>query len=177
MKLTDILTIAAIIIGPIMALAIQRELDKKREKDKGQREIFRTIWATRMFPARLNYRHVEALNMVGLEFEDSQAVLDAWKEYLDFLNRKEPEAEAARQQFYNERNTKFIDLIFALSRKLRYKFTRLEVEKLTYSPVAHGTWAEQETILRQGATKLFKGEYALPVQIVSEQPNSSNDAH
>lgn len=107
--------------------------------------------------------------MIGLEFEDSRDVLEAWKEYLDFLNRTEPEAEVAKQQFYKERDGKFTDLIFALSRKLRYTFTRLEIEKLTYTPIAHGTWAEQDTILRQGATKLFTGEYALPVQLISGQ--------
>ncbi|MBT9331483.1 DUF6680 family protein [Paracidobacterium acidisoli] len=174
MKLTDILTILALIIGPIMALAIQRELDKRREKDKRQREVFRAIWATRQFPARLNYRHVEALNMIGLEFEDDSQVIEAWKEYLDYLNRKEPATE--KQQFYNERNAKFNALIFALSRSLRYKFTRLEIEKLAYSPVAHGTWAEQETILRKGVVRLFRGKFALPVHLVNELPAETEEA-
>lgn len=168
MKLSDVLTILALIIGPIMALAIQRELDKGREEDKRKRELFRTIWGTRQFPGRLHYRHVEALNMIGLEFEGDSQVIEAWKEYLDALNRKEPATE--KQQFYNERDAKFNALIFALSRSLRYKFTRLEIEQLAYSPVAHGTWAEQETILRKGVVRLFQGKFALPIHLVEEAP-------
>jgi hypothetical protein len=56
-----------------------------------------------------------------------------------------------------------------MSQALAYTFSRLEVEKQFYAPVAHGTWAEQETALREGVSGLFKGVSALPVRIVSEK--------
>ena len=85
-KLSDVFTISAIVIGPIAALTIQRLLDRYREEGRRQRDIFRTIWATRSFPGRLQYRHVESLNLVGLDFANRPNVINAWKEYLDMLN-------------------------------------------------------------------------------------------
>jgi hypothetical protein len=59
-----------------------------------------------------------------------------------------------------------------MSQALAYSFSRLEVEKQFYAPVAHGTWAEQETALREGVAGLFKGVTVLPVRIVSEKDTS-----
>ncbi len=167
-KLTDILTIVAILIGPIAALMIQRSLDTSR-RIKRQKDLFRVLWATRGLPGRLEHRHVEALNMVGLDFANKSNVVDAWKEYLDMLNTQEPTEEAQRQQFYRDRDGKFIGLIFSMTQTLGYEATRLEVQKQYYSPLAHGTWAEQETILREGVTKLFKDDKPIPIRIVSNE--------
>jgi hypothetical protein len=173
MKLTDVLTIAAILIGPIAALMIQRALDKGRETTRRRQELFRVIWATRAFPGRLQYRHVESLNMVGLDFANESKVIEAWKEYLDMLNTSEPTDGAQQQQFYRDRDGKFISLIFAMSQTLGYKFTHLETAKQHYSPQAHGTWAEQEQILRDGITELFKNHKPIPIRIVSQQEDVS----
>ncbi len=109
--------------------------------------------------------------MVGLDFSERE-VVEAWKEYLDILNTTEPEDETQRRQFYERRNDKFFDLIYEISKAVGYRLARLEVKKQWYTPVAHGTWAEQETILREGVTKLFKNEGALPIRIIGEPPNT-----
>jgi hypothetical protein len=166
MNLTNALTILAILVGPIMALMIQRELDKKRERDKRRRELFRTLWSTKTFPSRLHFRHVEALNMICLEFAGRRPVLDAWKEYLDILNQVVP--EMGTEQFFRERNSKFTELLFAISQDLRYEFSRLEVEKLAYSPTAHNTWAEQETVFREHAVAIMQGRESIPIRIVQD---------
>jgi len=171
MTTNEILTIAAIFLGPITALMVQRELDKLRETRTRRQGIFRTIWATRSIPQRLQYRHVEALNMVGVDYSGVSSVVEAWREYLDKLNSPVPEGEAQQAQAYKERDAKFHALIFAMSKSSGYRFTQLEVEKQFYSPQAHGTWAEQETILREGLTGLFKNQTALPIRIVGEEEN------
>ena len=110
--------------------------------------------------------------MIGVDFASNKPVIDAWKEYMDKLNSPEPEDENQKPQFYRERDSKFHNLIFAISQSLKYKFTRLEVEKQHYAPVAHGTWAEQEAVLRTGITRLFKGEFSLPIRITEDEAAS-----
>ena len=172
MTLNETLTVAAVFLGPITALWVQRALDSRRENRRKQKELFRTLWATRTFPTRLTYRHVEALNMVGIDFAGNSSVVEAWKEYLDKLNSNEPEDEARRQPFYDERDEKFHTLVFEISKAVGYKLARLEIKKQWYTPVAHGTWAEQETVLRQGVVSLFKNESSLPIRIVADEaPN------
>jgi len=166
--ITNILTVVAVIVGPIAALMIQRCLDKSREADKRRQQLFQTLWATRAFPGRLQYKHVEALNMVSLSFKGYKAVIEAWNEYLDKLLSPDPADEVQKAQFYKERDAKFYALLYAMSQALDYSFTRLEVEKQFYSQVAHGTWAQQETFLREGVAKLFNGETALPVRLINE---------
>jgi len=170
----EVLTVMAVFFGPISALWIQRVLDKRRETQRRQKELFRTLWATRTFPSRLNYRHVEALNMVGIDFAGHSAVVESWKEYLDILNSKAPDEEPQRQALYDDRDVKFHSLVFEISRSVGYKLTRLEVKKQWYTPIAHETWAEQETVLRQGVVSLFKNESSLPIRIVVEEPKNPN---
>jgi hypothetical protein len=174
MTLNEVLTVAAVFLGPITALLIQRALDSHRETKRRQQEVFRTIWATRSFPSRLQYRHVEALNMVGIAFSAKSPVIEAWNEYLDKLNSPDPENEAERPRFYEDRDMKFHNLVFAISRAVGYKFTRLEIKKQFYTPIAHGTWAEQETAMREGITRLFKNESSLPVRLVGPENNNQN---
>jgi len=168
LTITNILTILAVIVGPIAALMIQRHLDTRREAERRRHELFRTLWATRALPGRLQYRRVEALNMVSLDFKGYASVIEAWNEYLDNLLSTDPTDEIMKKQFYKERDTKFHALLYAMSKALSYTFSRLDVEKHFYAPIAHGNWAEQETTLREGVASLFRGEVALPVRLVTE---------
>jgi hypothetical protein len=166
---TSLLTILAIFAGPITALWVQRILDARREQDKRRRDLFNTLWATRSsFATRLHYRHVEALNMIEIEFQGKMAVINVWREYLSLLNVPNPDTEVARDRLFSDRDKKIKDLVYEMSRVLRYKFTRLEVDKQWYRPVAHDTWANQETALRQGIVSLLKGEDSLPVRLVEQ---------
>jgi len=129
MTITNILMILAVIIGPIAALMIQRYLDKRREADRRRHELFRILWSTRALPGRLQYKHVEALNMVSLDFKGYDAVIDSWSEDLDKLLGADPADETLKAQFYRERDAKFHALLHAISKALDYSFTRLDVEK------------------------------------------------
>ena len=84
-------------------------------------------------PARLQYKHVEALNMVGLDFAKKPNVLNTWKEYLDMLGTPDPTDEPQRNQFYRDRDNKFIDFIFAMSQALDYETTRLEIKAILFA--------------------------------------------
>jgi hypothetical protein len=106
--------------------------------------------------------------MVSLDFKGYDSVVEAWNEYLDKLLSADPTEEALKAQFYKERDAKFHALLYAISKALDYSFTRLDVEKHFYAPVAHGTWAEQETTLREGFARLLRGEASLPVRLVAE---------
>ena len=58
-----VLTIIAIVIGPMVALWLQGILGERREQRNRKLVIFKELMATRA--ARLNPRHVDALNAVG----------------------------------------------------------------------------------------------------------------
>jgi len=73
-------TIVAIILGPILALAIQRKLDQDRETRVRKLRIFKTLMSFRA--TRLAPDFVQALNIIDVEFraDSERNVRDAWKE-------------------------------------------------------------------------------------------------
>ena len=89
MKLYELLTIVAIIIGPILAVQAEKFLQRNRDNRYRRLNIFKTLMATR--GSSLSFSHVEALNRIDLEFSDNKKydkVIAAWKEYFDNLGHK-----------------------------------------------------------------------------------------
>ena len=66
-RITDIIMIIAIIVGPIIAVRITEKLRLKKDSRDRKVHIFRTLMATRSAP--LAAMHIEALNLVELEFQ------------------------------------------------------------------------------------------------------------
>jgi hypothetical protein len=142
------LTIVAIIVGPMFALFAQRALDWLREKRNRKLRLFRELMVTRYM--RLSPRHVEALNMVPLEFKDEgdeKKVLDAWKEYLDHLGT---DATVDTNAWAKAGFELLVDLLFEMSKALRYDFEKLRIKKEMYSPKLFAdVEAEWHTLRRQ----------------------------
>lgn len=142
------LTIIAIILGPILALGAQRMLDWIREKRNRKLRLFRELMVTRYM--RLSPRHVEALNMVPLEFKDEgdeKQILDAWKEYLDHLGT---DATVDTNAWAKTGFDLLVDLLFEMSNSLGYDFEKLRIKKEAYSPKLFADMeAEQHTLRKQ----------------------------
>ena len=92
MGMREWLTIIAIVMGPIVALGLERLSERRRELRARRLQIFRDLMATRA--AGVSARHVDALNAIDIEFfskkPKDRAVVNAWKEYLDVLDSYPP---------------------------------------------------------------------------------------
>src|ERR1039457_6844123 len=87
-RITDIIMIAAIVVGPIAAVWVAESRRKFHDRHERRVRVFRTLMATRL--SILAVPHVESLNLVELEFQTSnpqdKKVVDCWKMYLSHLN-------------------------------------------------------------------------------------------
>jgi hypothetical protein len=146
---------AAIVLGPILALYAQRLLDSFREKRRRQLWVFRELMITRY--TRLSPRWVEALNAVPIEFEDTgkqKQVLDKWKECLDHLgtdSTKDPNAWSLKAFDL------VVDLLFEMSRCLGYDFEKLRIKREAYLPKMFAEIEAQQHALRQQLLELTDG--------------------
>ena len=70
------LTIAAIILGPILAVQAQKWIERKSTRKERRLALFKALMSTRA--TRLSPLHVEALNMIDIEYYDNQKIVDAW---------------------------------------------------------------------------------------------------
>jgi hypothetical protein len=159
--------------GPILAVQAQKWIERSRDADRRKTELFRTLMATR--GARLSRDHVGALNMIDLAYygtvkfgrskrsKAEQAVLNAWKEYLDHLSTNEPPEEAAKAAFYGIREELFINLLAALAEERRFAFDRVQLKKGAYAPLAHGMIENKQLAMLDGAAEVFSGRSPLRI--------------
>jgi hypothetical protein len=139
----SVITIIAILAGPIAAVWYTRKLDREREKRDRKLSIFRALMGTR--GVRLSGDHVNAMNLVMLEFYKESAVLDAFRNYIGHLSRTPPEI-GQDEAFWEEREDLFTNLIKAMGASLGYDFDGRELGRLRYTPQG---WVDEDNRQRK----------------------------
>lgn len=171
MSLTDILTIFAIIIGPIFAVVITRYFDTERLKKEKQLFIFRSFMKTRKMP--LHPEHVDALNLIEVEFHKKEKIISAYHKYIDYRHEALPSGSSDDQDRHSRRgNNYFLDLLYEISNELGYEFDKSDLERFSYTPIG---WGQDDFRARKNAsliTDLLEGRIALPVTPM--QPRATN---
>ena len=158
-----ITTVFAIILGPIIALWLQRISERRREAGNRKVYVFRTLMASRA--TRLSQNHIEALNAIEVEFggskENEKRVIEAWKLYLDHLATKVDQSWTARGDDI------FTDLLYEMARCLNYSFDKVWIKRNIYYPKGHGEIEEDQYIIRKALVKLLTGQNALKMDVES----------
>jgi len=165
MTIADWLMIAAVLLGPIIAVRLTRYLDNKKEERERKLQVFKTLMATRAYT--VSWDHVVALNRIDLEFngkiKKEKDVIEAWKAYLDLLNEKGMSSE----QWAIKRVELLVELLHTMARVLDYDFDKTHIKNSSYSPVAHGTIEEEQQALRAGLIEVLAGKRPLPMSITN----------
>jgi hypothetical protein len=176
MTISDVLLIFATIIGPIAAVQAQKFVERAGERRRRKVHIFYTLMANRA--THLAPERIQALNMIDLEFRPNKvgyqsskanAVTSAWKLLLDeFTHADASSTDTATIAAWNRRcDDLSIDLLFALSNFLGFKFSKVELRRGIYYPRGHGeTEAAQRAILSNLA-KILSGQQSLPMAVTA----------
>lgn len=167
MKGIEFINLLAILLGPILAIRIQKIIEERKEDRQRKTNIFKTLMATR--GTVLSHDHVEALNRIDLEFSNSEKykeVISAWKEYFDNLGTKIDNNE--QMMVWADKNTELLaNLLFEMGKALGYKFDRALIKRNRYSPVGHGNIENEQNLLRKMLIEVLEGDRDLPMSIVS----------
>lgn len=141
MRLSDLLTIAAILIGPVVAVAITLWIEGRRRRRDSQIIVLRQLMATRHLPSDPMYS--AAINLIPVEFNGDPAVVAEHKAYHEAL-RQSAAAPADQQdqatKFLVSRQTK---LICAIMRSLGLTVSEADLPVEAYA--ARG-WTERDTL-------------------------------
>ena len=164
--ITGMLTIIAIIIGPIAAVVITLWWGSQNEKRRRKTEILASLMRTRATP--LSDEHVGALNLVQLEFHNRVPIISAHKSYIEHLNRKLPPVDQ-QPTFAAERNNLLLELIAAIGLDLNYNLDKKDLEVLSYCPQAwqNDVWIQRENM--RLLSRLLKGERSLHVSSMNPE--------
>jgi len=167
MKLSDWVMVVAILLAPLIAVQVSIFIEKQREKRKRKINVFTALMATRA--AGLSPKHVEALNLIDIEFYKDKLVTDSWKAYIDHLNDK----SLTREIWLNKTTDMFTDLLFNMGVTLGYNFDKTHIKRSSYSPQAHGDYENDHMIIRKALVEVLSGKKSIPME-VTQFPVSEN---
>lgn len=193
----EIITLIALIVGPVIAVIIARNMDARRAKRERRMDIFRTLMRTRRI--QLNPEHVGALNLVEIEFKDQAAVITEWKNYFKHLGVEHPrrteeqlkdemtqEEKQQRTIKYDERIAKereklLAKLLHTIAKVLDFKVEQLEIFEGGYVPQAHANIEWEQAVIRRFMVGLYFGDLKVPIAVTdytkppSGEPDKKND--
>jgi hypothetical protein len=163
----QVISIAAIIVGPIAALLAQRVLDHFRENRKRKLALLQTLMTSRAVP--LSIAHVQALNSIELEFyprdrRNNRRVVDAWHIYSGHLNLPTGTDPAPQQAWETRRQDLIVDLLYEMSQSLGYDLPKDMIKRDAYYPSGLGAIETESAALRKAALNVFEGRQALIVK-------------
>lgn len=157
-SLSDCALIVATLLGPILAVQAQQWIERARGPKQRRVDVFKTLMASR--GAGLSFKHVEALNMIDLEFsgEAFHAVRGAWRSYLDHLSTPQTLADSAASMLWREKTTDLLaKLLGAMATSLGYRFDEVEIKKGAYVPAQHVNDEQEQRQLRLALLSLLAG--------------------
>jgi hypothetical protein len=163
-KLEGWLTIAAIILGPVLAFAIQQWRDRLRDDLKRKRAIFQQLLLTLKAPMAPN--HVNAINSIPLEFYSDGGVFQAWREYVSHLNNI-PMLKQLPAQWTEKKSGLLINLAYEIGKCLGYKhLDKAALKDNVYTPQGYEDREEESRKIRESCLQVLKGQHPIPVTMV-----------
>lgn len=169
MTISDGLVIAAVLLAPLLALQVQKKLEERKEDRRRKLNLFKTLMTTRAAP--LDARHVEALNMIDVEFYKNKKIVDIWKLMLDNYNSFP--VDPSQQDFkvkldacVDKARDLLSDILLEMSRSLGYDFDKVHLKRAVYIPKGHVELTVEQEIIRKSLVAILSGKRAIPVIVV-----------
>jgi len=176
MNISDWLTILAILTAPIIALQIQKYIEDRKEIKERKMKIFRTLMATRA--TRLDVKHIEALNMIDIEFFKNKKITEAWKLLLDnFANypkdTKDPSYQVKFNSCVKESDNLFINLLHEMAKSLNYTFDKVYLKRGVYIPKAQADIMMSQEFMRRAFVEVLSGKRSIPINVLNVTKDDS----
>ncbi|MBL4766253.1 MAG: hypothetical protein JKY94_00765 [Rhodobacteraceae bacterium] len=178
----EILTIFAIICGPLSAVLISIWLSREKERRDRKFDIFKTLMRTRRTP--ILQEHVGALNLIEIEYTKNKAVIKKWKKLFehfgttharnldeevsdtDTQERKQSQDEKFYQRLSNERQALLAKLLHKMAQVLDFRIEQLKIFEGGYSPQGWTDVELQQAEIRRFVIDLGAGRRVIPVGVV-----------
>jgi hypothetical protein len=166
--------VVATLGGPVIAVQTQKFIERASETRRRQLLIFAALMANRA--TRLNDDYIRALNSIELSFlprwwtPKNRNVINAWRTLLGELNNP-PVDEPNANRIWNQRcDDRLVELLFAMSGALGYRFTSEELRRGVYYPRGRADFEQAQLGVLLGAKAMLEGRSALQMKVV-EFPN------
>jgi hypothetical protein len=157
----ELAVVFATLLGPFLAVYVTEQQRKKADVRNRKVHIFRTLMATRS--ARLTPAHIEALNLVEVEFDPTsrreRGVVDCWRLYLAHLN----DHNYPQQSWAARAEDLLVDLLYSMSVSLDYSYDKSAIKNGTYYPKGYGDIEVESQETRRLWLEILRGQRQMPM--------------
>lgn len=157
MKTTEIINLAAIVIGPIVAVLISVWLTSRQQRRDQKLIVLRMLLSTRHLPADPGFS--VAINLVPVEFGDSKQVVAAYREFIQAVQN--PASSAEDVPALQSTAAKTTKLIFEITRDLGFDIRESDIQHAGY---AASGWIERDNLLLDSQRAMTRTANALWLQ-------------
>jgi hypothetical protein len=166
LTIAEWLTLAAIVVGPILAVLTQLWMQHRKAKRDTKMWVFNSLMSYRA--AILNPLFVQAFNLVDVVFHKNDEVRRKRKEFQDFVNA------AMGRDLTSLEVDKLKDLVAEMLAKmgseLGYSFDHTEIKNTGYYPKAFERLDTAAFMLREKGLEVLEGKANIGVVIRDEKP-------
>ncbi len=170
MTISDGLVILAILMAPLLAIQVQKFIERRKEEKTRKMQVFRALMATRATP--LYPQHVEALNMVDIEFFGNKKITESWKLLLDnFVNypkdTKDQDYKVKLDACTEKSQDLLADLLYEMAKSLNYTFDKVHLKRGAYIPKGHVDYILDQEFIRRAFVGVLLGQVPIPIRVVN----------
>lgn len=165
MGISDWLMILAVLAAPLVAVQVQKWLERYRDGRERKVRIFKVLMATRA--TGLSTDHVQALNLIDLEFVGGKfrKTRERWKEYLDHLGNFPRDDEKLLPLWSDKKADLLVELLIEMGNALGYQFDAVNIKKGAYLPEGYTRIEQEQSLLRQRGLQVLFGDAALKMYV------------
>ena len=143
MKIYEVITLLAILAGPVFAVAVQLRAEKRKHTRDQQAITMRMLVSTRHMVSDPAYS--TAINMIPIDFNRVMRVMTAHKAFVETVNFI-PSDE--NRTHHNELIvTKQTKLIFAMTQHLGYDLPESDIQSTAYASVG---FVDRDNLMTNG---------------------------
>jgi hypothetical protein len=159
--------VAATGLGPLAAVALTLWREAAGSKYGRRLHVFRTLMATRKIAISSN--HVNALNLVEVDFYKCRKIEEAWKEYKNHLMYNGLEDDS----WLDKKERLFAQLLFEMAVKLGLNIPAMEIFRGGYAPKGWQHRDNRNVMAMEYLHNLSMGQAALPIFVMNPAPQSA----
>ena len=163
----DWLTVAAIILGPVLALLSQRYLDRLRQRKDQRLRLYFALMASRAL--QLSPNHVQALNSIDTVFsgdsKEDQTIREKYRAWIEQMGR-----DSNTPGWAERGNDLKVELYQAIGEAVGFKFSIDYLKRQVYVPVAHSDWDTQARQIQTALSRVITAD-GVKVEIVEKKPS------
>ncbi|WP_218081247.1 DUF6680 family protein [Anthocerotibacter panamensis] len=151
-RVTDIIMVVAVLVGPIIAVAITLWTQDRQEKSKAKRDLFLLLMGERQHLV-ISYQVARALNTIDVVFSGCAPVLQAWHKYYELLSQPPSQLRVHT----------WLELLTAMASELGYSIRQTDLDKF-YLPQGHADDLDFQREVGREWLRVLKATHSLSIE-------------